>query len=272
VQHLVLPLQTISGLSGLTADDRGELWAVPEDDRFLVAIEPARGRVRTLPLEGVPPGVDLESIAWLPDGRFAVGSERDGDRDADLLFLVARTDDRARVVARLEASYRPLGMRARDNHGVEGLCAAGATLLWGGEPVRENGARRQAPLGRIELDTGRQAWFALRLTTPTGKLSALDCQRHNGALEVLAVERHFGVSRLLGFRIPDAASGGELVPVLRADLAALVPEGLNFEGVARWRGQVALVVDNAWRTISGPNQLLLLTLPAPRHVPHSQQP
>lgn len=77
---------------------------------------------------------------------------------------------------------------------------------------------------------------------------------------MLAVERHFGVSRLLRFTVP--AAGGDIEPRIDADITEFANStNLNFEG-AEWGedGTVILVVDNDYRAITGPNELVLWRL------------
>src|SRR6185436_11229475 len=59
------------GMSDLTVDDRGVLWAISERDRVVLEIELGKPPVHHA-LDGVPDGIDTEGIAWLGDGRFAI--------------------------------------------------------------------------------------------------------------------------------------------------------------------------------------------------------
>jgi hypothetical protein len=69
---------------------------------------------------------------------------------------------------------------------------------------------------------------------------------------VIAIERHFGVSRIIHFTLGDRAA-----TVVR-DLVELAA-GRNFEGIARLPdGRIALVNDNQYKTIDGPSQLVIV--------------
>ena len=110
----------------------------------------------------------------------------------------------------------------------------------------------------------------VHLTTRTGKISALACvpaRGRAGAIDVLAVERHFEVARLLRFTVPpgrgDSAPKPVLEPVVAVDLGPLLVHQENFEGLV-WDGgrDFALVVDNDWTHVTGPNLLVTARLVA----------
>jgi hypothetical protein len=262
-------LGAFKGISGLTGDADG-LWAVPERDRALLPVAldgPHPGlRAAAVPLAGVPAEMDTESIAALGGGRFALGTEtpRPGRASDDILFVTV-DGGAARVVDRVALSYAPWGLAAEPNRGIEGLCFAAGRLLAASESRGTlAGGGRFAPLARWDETSRAFTAFRLRLTSSTGKVSALACRptADGRSLEVLAVERHFGVARLLGFSVPRDGPGGELAPAVLLDLVAAVPRIPNFEGVAFAGGdRVALISDNDYGGVTGPTEALLL---APR--------
>ena len=103
------------------------------------------------------------------------------------------------------------------------------------------------------FDPNIQTWTAHRvaLSSDTGKLAALDCRVVDGAIEALAVERHYGVSRLVRFRVPQGSEPQWIEPTVVADLSKLVSPLTNFEGLA-WLddGSAALVTDNQYRGVA----------------------
>ena len=133
--------------------------------------------------------------------------------------------------------------------------------------------RRVTPLARIDPSTGSAAAYRLALTSETGKISGLDCRARGGVIEAIAVERHFEVSRLLAFTLPEGGSALEkqekddkpIEPRVIADLAGFTNGGKrNFEGVV-WidERRAALIVDNQYRGVTGPNEIVWIDLPAP---------
>lgn len=250
-----LVLDSPPGVSDLTLDDRGTLWAIPERDRFVLEIALPAGTVTRHPLDGVPPGLDTESLTWLGPGHFAIGTEGEHAATASVLYAEARGD---RVVV---TSERPItdaeaGVQLAVNHGAEGLCGRGDDLLVGIEEVGHEGSARWAPI--IHLHGGVAQTSRLRLTSSTGKVSALSCTfAADGSAEAYAIERHYGVSRLLHFRV--AAKPGEIVPEVVVDLDAIFHGAYNLEGLARLPdGRFVLVNDNQSRTIEGPTALFFL--------------
>lgn len=251
----------IDGLSGLALDGDGVPIAVPERGAALVELGP-RG-ARAIPLDGVPGGVETESIAWLGGERFALGTESmDVERTADAILIVERGPARARVVEHVTLPYSILGVRAEENHGIEGLCFApgegGGTLIAAMENVVSRGGARWAPLGVREGDGAFRRVLA-RLGSETGKLSALDCRRRGDAIEVLAIERHFGVMRIVRFDLPPSAD--RVTPRVVYDLAGRLEGDPNLEGIARAGDELLLLVDNHYGTRQGPNELVRVPLP-----------
>ena len=242
----IVSLRTdVSGLSGLSADEHGALWAPGETADAVLRIDPATGGVTRYPVSGSPEGAELEAIAWVDETQFIVGTETQEK---------GRTRD-VTPVGHLE--YTLWRLTAPDNHGIEGLCYVDGVLVVATELVEERDGKRWAPVGLFE--TAVQSWTAHRvaLTTDSGKLAALDCRPVDGAIEALAVERHFGVSRLLRFRLPKGDQPRSIEPRVVADLAALVEPLPNFEGLAWLKdGSAVLLTDNKYRgTITDPSRL-----------------
>ena len=103
----------------------------------------------------------------------------------------------------------------------------------------------------------------LALTTTTGKLSALDCWRDGARTWAVAVERHFAVTRLLRFELGGADA--TITPEVLLDLGPILRGSLNLEGLVRLPdGRLVAVVDNQYRTITGPDELLVFSAPLAR--------
>ena len=281
----IIAARSLTGLSDLTVDDDGKLWAVAERTRALVRMEADGTGVRLVPLVGVPIRLDVEGLAWLGDGRFALGTESDDPRRTSDLVLFVRLVDggaRARVERSIALDYSRWPLRPNGNQGLEGVCRAGSALVVAVESV-SGSAHRFAPVAVRQLPDGSWTPYLVRLTTRTGKLSALSClvrPGRGGAIDVLAVERHFGVARLIRFELPAAGAAptgpvttpagterpppARIAPVLVADLAELLQQRENFEGLV-WDGDrdIALVVDNDWARVTGPNLLVRARLSGP---------
>lgn len=282
----VVDALNLTGLSDLTASDDGKLWAVAERTRALVRMEADGTDVRLVPLAGVPVRLDVEGMAWLGGGRFALGTESDDPRRTSDLLLFARLVDggaRARVERSIVLDYGRWPLRPKGNQGLEGVCAAGPALVVAVESVSGTGSHRFAPVAVYHMASGGWTPYLVRLTSRTGKLSALSClirRGRGGAIDVLAVERHFGVARLVRFELPAAGATptapvttpagrdrpppAHITPVLVADLAELLQNQENFEGLV-WDGErdIALVVDNDWAGVTGPNLLVRARLSGP---------
>jgi hypothetical protein len=262
--RMELDLGDSTGLSGMAVDGDGLLWIVTERDVLMVALS-EDGIERRVWIDGVPEHLDVESLAWLGGQRFALGTELDRsgvghDGDPGLILLVELNGERGQVIGQI---VLPPGVTAREpvlGAGIEGLCAAGGLLVAAIEEVEVDGDRRWAPLARYRFSTGTWTGYRLALTSATGKISALACRMERGRLVVLAVERHFGVSRLLRFELPEQP--GDITPRIDADITKFADQtNLNFEG-AEWGddGTIVLVVDNEWRGVTGPNELVLWRL------------
>jgi hypothetical protein len=261
-----LPIDDVAGLSGLAVDDRGTFWTVPEDAPMLVGISATSAPLR-LPLRGVPEGLELESLAWLGGDRFAAGTEGGCQRGGERILLILREGGEARVERSLDLPLALWGASCDVHHGIEGLCSAGGMLVAAVEHVIAGGGGRLAPLARVDPQSGEATAYRLALTSETGKISALDCRARGDTIEILAVERHFEVSRLIGFSLPASgpASDAPVRPRIIAELGAHTRGGKrNFEGVV-WLDdrRAALIVDNQYRGITGPNEIVHVELPAP---------
>ncbi|MDB4958521.1 MAG: hypothetical protein JWO36_6090 [Myxococcales bacterium] len=254
----LIPLDAPPGMSGLAVDDHGVMWGIPERDRQLVEIHlgATAATTKRYPITGVPDGVDTEGLAWLGDGHFMISTEGADEATASILFIERRDDGfvvtRTRVLTPAE-----LGVALTVNHGAEGACGAGDDLLVAIEAVGAlpDGAR-YAPIARLHGEA--LSIYKLRLTTPTGKLSSIDCTIDaKGVAHAWAIERHYGVSRILRFEL--GVVPGEVVPTLELDLEPLIDDTLNLEGIVRLPdGRLVLINDNQGSRQTGPNELLVL--------------
>lgn len=276
----------IHGLSDLThtTDSKGRptYWAIPEQQRLLVQLDMARADRPVLspkprPIVGIDDSYDTESVTSLGGGRFAIGTETmQGKRPVDTIFIVAGAHARdvntgpLYVTDTLAMPYTLWpGLQARRNEGLEGLCAAGNVLLASSETVgRLPSGDRYAPLGRYDFAEGRWVPYAMALTLPTGRLSAIQCRLSKdlpGYIEVVAVERHYGVGRILHAWLPvepnvDTCQEPQvLFPEVLVDLAPMLTPLINFEGID-WlpNGDLMLLTDNYMGFVRGPTFILRL--------------
>lgn len=241
ITRVVIP--DARGVSDLAlAGDR--MWAVPERVRELLLLDLDGHVLERYPLEGVPTGLDTESMTVLADGRLALGTEsQEGGRDADLVLFAERRDGRVVVTSRLLVPYALLGFSPAGNQGIEGLCRAGDLLVAGIE--RKGGpGPREAPVAIYDLTTARWTAATVPLTTATGKLSALACAGPpaNGRVALLVFERHYGVSRVLAVEVPTAGGAGTSRVVL--DLRPLLEPLPNVEGLVVTADALYLANDN----------------------------
>jgi hypothetical protein len=220
----------IHGVSDLAFDPAGRAWMVTERAHTLVPVlggEP-------LGIEGVPPGLDLEALAFVGPGEWLVGTERHGARTHDIVLEGRLEAGRAWVVGERRIEWAELGLEAAPNQGVEGMCAAGEHLVLALETPRVEGPRRWGPLvvdGVVVL---------LELGSATGKIAALACALDGpDTLTVWALERHYGVSRLLRARLDllslarPPAPPTRVQPELWTNLSARIARPLpNIEGLA----------------------------------------
>lgn len=253
------------GISDLSLDDRGHLWAVPERDRVVLelALEgaPLAARDTEHPLDGVPDGIDTEAIAWLGDHRFAIGTEGQEEATASVMFGELRADGRIALTRTLRLTEADLRVELLPNRGVEGICGAGDDVIAAIESVGTLAdGTRYAPLVHIHAEKVT-AVTRLLLTSKTGKISALFCTfAADGTAQVLAIERHFGVSRILTFALPPTAA--EVAPAIAVDLSSIVHERyrdkLNLEGIVRTPdGRWILVNDNQAAFVEGATRLFV---------------
>ncbi len=272
VRRYQLSVRGVTGLSDLALDPDGRIWAVAEGVRVALRVDRPGAAPVAVPLVGVPEELDVEGMAWLDRERVALATESDqGARKSDALFIARLTDRGIEVVERRDLDYSIWPLDPIGNQGMEGLCRAGSALVASVETVIANPEERFAPIALHDLATGRWTPLLVRLTTRTGKISALACTlRRDRSIDVLAIERHFEVARLIRFRIPAAPRPGRpLDPVVVAELDAAMIHQENFEGLL-WDGarSFSLVVDNDWTHVSGPNLLITARLqgaiPAPR--------
>ncbi len=257
-----VPVDTAPGLSGLATDDAGGLWTIAERDAlaYRIALDPAlRPSIEALSVEGVPPRTDLEGIAVLGRDRFAFGIE--GRRSGAATVLYAERRGAALAVTRqIELTERDVGLSLEDNHGAEGVCGTGETIVAAIEGTGEQAGKRWAPIVRIEGGAVART-HRLWLTTATGKLSGIDCQvEPDGSITGWAVERHFEVTHLLRFTLPPLGAGtDDITPTVELDLSAALNGCLNLEGIARLPdGRLVTVVDNQFKTTVGRSLLLVL--------------
>lgn len=260
IQEIDLKLDDINGLSGLAVDGKGVVWAVPERNALLLQLGATRVE-RRLIIRGVPDGLDLEALAWLGGSRFAIGTESMvTPRASELVLVVDVGDDRAAVVDHIDIPYDKLGIQGEVNRGIEGLCFAGGHLLAAFEQVMETDGQRYAIIADYAANRELRV-FRLQVTTRTGKVSGMDCRVAGNKLEVIAIERHFGVHRLITFDVPTDVSSGVIAARLLLSLEGRISATLNPEGLV-WSGKSLLVIiDNQYGTRTGPNVLLRITMP-----------
>ena len=239
----------VVGLSGLTVDEHGAFWAPGEDGNAVVRIDPETFGVTRYAVAGAPPKTDLEAIGWADGTRFVLGTETQEKGRLSDAVLDGRLDGPHFVVAPVgNLDYARWHLTAPDNRGIEGICHVDGVLVLATELVERQRGRRWAPVGMFDPKT--QTWTAHRvaLTSKTGKLAAIDCRITSGSIEALAVERHYGVSRLLRFSIPQGPEGQWIEPTVAADLSQSVSPLPNFEGLAWMQdGSAVLVTDNQYQ-------------------------
>lgn len=242
----------VVGLSGLSRDEHGAFWVPGEDADAVLRIDSDTFGVTRYPVVGAPRGIDLEALAWVDGTRFVVGTETQEEGRARDVILDGRLDGgRFKVAPIGHLDYARWGLTARGNHGIEGICHVHGVLVLATELVEEQRGRRWAPVGMYDPKT--QSWTSHRvaLTSKTGKLAALDCRLHDGTIEALVVERHYGVSRLIRFPVPQGPKAQWIEPTVVADLSKAVTPLPNFEGLA-WLddGSAVLLTDNQYRGVT----------------------
>ena len=249
------------GLSGWSEDPNGTLWAVPERTALLVPLRAERAGISqagaALPIDGLRPGEQLESVAAVSSGRWVVGTEGHGEsRGSDDLLWLERQGDRAKVVRRVSLSYSVFPVAGEDNRGMEALCVVGDQVLILIEPVALEKGQRLGLLARYANE--RFQVLRVPLTTDSGKVSGMDCRAEGERIQVVAIERHYGVVRLLRFELPRAPAEQPLSlesSVVR-DVSAALEQPPNFEGLS-WRGDgYWLLSDNHHGRVTGPTEAL----------------
>ena len=263
---VAIELDTDPGLSDLAFGPDGALWTLSERGRTVYKLTIGGDRVESMQKFGlwnVPDGTDTEALAVLPDGRFAIGTETHGTGSAGILFADVVDLD---LQARGGFAFTPqlIQVDVEDNRGVEGACGDDTQIVAAIETVIEDGDERYAPVivQRHDLadDLIAPDVHKVHLTSTTGKLSALRCMFHDQTIDVLAIERHYDVSRIISFTLPRAGGGIVEAEVVR-DLTPIADDR-NFEGLALLPdGRTALVVDNQTSAITGPSELVLLEPP-----------
>ena len=251
-------IETAPGLSGLAADARGRLWTVAERDLRAYRYTLGTAALETFPIEGVPPGTDLEGIEELGDDQLAFGTEGQDDDSATVLFAEVRAA-KAVITSSVTFTAAQIGIPMKHNHGAEGICGAGRTLFAAIEGAGIEGNRRWAPVMRVEAGALVRR-YRVWLTSATGKLSALDCDlAPDGTATVWAIERHFEVSRLLSFTLPPVGTGSDdITPKIERDLAPYLGRTVNLEGIAKLPdGRIVIVNDNQYTSIEGPSRLFV---------------
>jgi hypothetical protein len=252
-------VSTPPGMSDLSIDDRGVMWSIAERRREVVEIDLAQEppRITAHRLEGVPAGIDTEAIAWLGNNRFAIGTE--GALVATAAILFAELDQQRMIVTRTRPlTSLELGVSLTGNHGIEAICGKGDEIFAASESVgRMPDGTRYSAFVRLDGDTLHVT--KLRLTSEKGKISALYCTWDDaGSVQVIAIERHFGVSRVLSFTV--RRDDVEVTPTIVLDLGPILRNSLNLEGIVRLPdGRLVAINDNQGKVVRGPTELLVFT-------------
>lgn len=257
------------GVSGLAVEGEDLLVVTEHQQRFLRLSPTPDGAYRVAankPVLGVKEARDLEAIARLGPGRYAIGTETDGRRKKDRVHFLVESEDALTSTRSVSLRSKKLfGLRIKDNQGIEGLCAADGYLVAGLETVKvDESGGRFAPVAVLPPGGELFAPAWVRLLTPTGKLSSLSCRRAEDDLEVLGIERHFGVMRVIRFRLPLRPTGEVVEAELYADLEAAYRTlgEPNFEGLERLEGgRLVLVSDNDHGGRTGPTVILVVAEP-----------
>lgn len=258
------------GVSGL---DLADGWVGVEERGARLLVREFQRELRAVPIQGLPEGLDLEAVALAEDGLW-LGTEAGGRREQERLLRVVPEGESARVVQERSVSYAPFGLQGQDNKGLEGLCAAGGSLLATSEVTAERDGRRWAPAWLLAPGgEDRPLWLGLR--TGQGKLSGLACAldgtREDADLRVWGIERHYGVRRILQWRIPQGRippgpALAEIAPEADWDLDPALPGSPNPEGLALagldpdGAVRLLLVTDNDHGGVQGPTRLVRLRL------------
>ncbi len=260
------------GLSGLARDRDGTLWAVSETSYQLVALTPSSDTApQTMAIRGVPADLELESIAFMDDGRLAIGTEANtGHRTSDAILFAERNSEGFKVSGKLDVPYGMWNLYCSANEGIEAICAADGMLVVASETAFTTGSiwsqgnrGRAAPLGVYDTVNGSWRAMQLPLSTATGKIAGLACRKaetQDGTdkIEFIAIERDFKVRRGLHWTM-DKTSASPIAPTVLFDIShdsADNPEGIEWTA----RGAIAMVTDNFFRSKRwGLSKLLMLS-------------
>jgi hypothetical protein len=247
-------VNTPPGMSDLTIDDRGVMWGIAERHRQIMELPLGKEPI-IHPLEGVPAGIDTEALAWLGDNQFAIGTEGNESAVASIMFAEMKLQHIV-VMRTRKLTSEDFGVELTDNHGIEAMCGRGDEIIVATEAVgRMPDGTRYSALARMRGDDLHIT--KIRLTSDRGKISALYCTwAVDGSVQVIAIERHFHVSRILKFTVkPDDV---DVTPTIEIDLSPILRNTLNLEGIVRLPdGRLVSINDNQSKTVSGPTELLV---------------
>jgi hypothetical protein len=247
-------INTPPGMSDLTLDDRGVMWGIAERHRQVLELELGKPPI-VHPLHGVPAGIDTEAIAWLGDNRFVIGTEGADEATASIMFAEL-TMQHLMVVRTRKLTSDELGVQLTENHGIEAICGHGDKILAASEATGRmpDGTRYSA---LVHLRGDELHITKVRLTSEKGKLSALYCTWDiDGTAQIIAIERHFSVSRILKLTVKP--TDVEVTPTIELDLAPILRDSLNLEGIVRLPdGRLVAINDNQGKTVRGPTELLV---------------
>ena len=249
----LVEIATPPGISDLTLDDKGHLWAIAERDRVAVELTPDGKIIANHPIH-LPPGDDTEALTFLGPGRFAIGTEGEDQPTAGIVKMTLDDHGVLQPDQRASLTDEELGVTLTKNHGVEAVCGHGDELLAAIETVGTDDHGRYAPL--VHMRDGHMTVGKLRLTSDVGKISALACAwKPDGSVDIRAVERHYKVSRIVHGTL--AAGATDVAPTVELDLEPTLHDSLNVEGLAVLPdGKLVAVNDNQGSTVSGPTYLM----------------
>ncbi|MCB1323175.1 MAG: esterase-like activity of phytase family protein [Leptospiraceae bacterium] len=253
---------------------QGDFLAIPEDGGHLLWMQKEatsddhnHATIYSIALPDTG-DLELESIAVSADRHTVyIGTERESLRASDwILAGTIRETGAGRASSdlqfieeqRIALPYDNLwSFENDDDYGIEGLCAIDGHLIAAVEYVFEEqhpgeALRRFAPVGVWNTRNGQWQAYHLRLTSDKGRVSSIACREDsNGNIQLVAIERDFGIMRLLQFSIPaaDTQATDEITAKVIYDFVAVQPEfKLNLEG-ADWydSNRLMLVSDNQFR-------------------------
>lgn len=267
IERIALPGAKLRGLSGLARPPGGSdtFYAVAERLHHLVPVKIDAGGIAAgspIPLEGVDADLDVEGLAFIDDRTLVLATEADHARESEKVLFARFAPHGAQVIRLVAFDYQAWGLIPARNRGLEGICATGRHVVAASEMVDEQAGHRWSPVATYDLS--EEAWTPYRvfLTSDTGKLSGLACERVGGALEVTAIERHFDLLHVVRFQLD--GTGGDVrartIDDLRPGFSETPP---NFEGIERAApGIYFLITDNDWRGVRGPTEIIRWEEPA----------